>query len=93
MEPIRFEELIGCKLTAIDPCYMTDDDTKPTLTVGKGYEVIDFNEGLNAIVVTDDDNQEHMFEVKHNGKFVPYKCAATGKTVTAFNELDINYMY
>ena len=93
MEPIRFEELIGCKLTAIDPCYMTDDDTAPTLTVGKGYEVIDFHEGLNAIVVTDDDNQEHMFEVKHNGKFVPYKCAATGKTVTAFNELDINYMY
>ena len=93
MEPIRFEELIGCKLTAIDPCYMTEDETEPTLTVGKGYEVIDFHEGLNAIVVTDDDNQEHMFEVKHNGKFVPYKCSLTGKTVTAFNELDINYMY
>ena len=93
METIRFEELIGWKLTAVDPCYMTDDDTDPTLTVGKGYEVIDFHEGLNAIVVTDDDNAEHMFEMTHTGKFKPYKCSLTGKTVTAFNELDINYMY
>ena len=90
MEPIRFEELIGWELTAIDPCYMSDDNTEPTLTVGKGYEVIDFHEGLNAIVVTDDDNHPHMFEMTHTGKFKPYKCSFTGKTVIAFNELDIN---
>ena len=90
MEPIRFEELIGWKLTAIDPCYMDEAGEHPTLTIGKGYEVIDFHEGLNAIVVTDDDNAEHMFEMTHAGKFKPYKCSLTGKTVTAFNDLDIN---
>lgn len=90
METIRFEELIGWKLTAIDPCYMDGSGEFPTLTIGKGYEIINYYENNNQIVVLDDDEDRHIFEITGTGKFVSWKCHVTGKVVTPFNDLNIN---
>lgn len=90
METIKFEELVGWKLTAIDPCYMDEAGEHPTLTIGKGYEVIDYYENNNQIVVLDDDGDRHIFEMTDGGKFVSWECHVTGKVVSPFNDLDIN---
>jgi hypothetical protein len=55
---------VGDKFIAIDPCKMIRTG-ETSLTVGKEYEVIDFDyeEDGDCIVIIDDSNEEHLFSV------------------------------
>jgi uncharacterized protein (DUF779 family) len=46
-------------LTAIDSCNM-EDDNRPTLTIGKQYDV--WKEDDLYIYITDDEGTEHLFD-------------------------------
>lgn len=65
----------GQKIIAVDPCIM-EYSKRPTLTVGKEYEVI--RSGIdaynrNSFSVIDDENDPHDFDIEEFEKFFKLK--------------------
>lgn len=63
---MKSEIKIGSVLTSINECVMNSGNYK-TLTIGKGYEVIEMNE--DELCVIDDDLRKHYFEIEDLNSF------------------------
>lgn len=64
----------GTILIATDPCIM-EDTGKPSLTIGKEYMVIGYNNDIEKyhLCIIDDENEEHYFPIKDYKEFFNIK--------------------
>lgn len=57
----------GDVLYAKDPCYMGDGVTRPSLVVGKGYEIVE--DHGSQIMIIDEDGSNHWFDFNDLSEF------------------------